>query len=90
MFMRLVAVLVAGAFCAAHAAEPSLLFKDVTLIDGTGTPPLEHAYVLVVGETDVANGTVGVNARGQQVERDVPVGAFVARLTDEVASTSQV
>ena len=42
-------------------------------------------YVLVVGDTDVAAGTVGVNARGNDVERDVPVDHFVARLTDEVA-----
>ena len=45
-------------------------------------------YVLVVGDTDVAAGTVGVNARGQQVERDVPVDAFLARLADELAATS--
>jgi threonyl-tRNA synthetase len=42
-------------------------------------------YVLVVGDADVAAGTVGVNPRGGDVERDVPVGAFVARLADEVA-----
>ena len=45
-------------------------------------------YVLVVGETDVAAGTVGVNARGQQVERDVAVDAFIARLVHEVADTA--
>ena len=45
-------------------------------------------YVLVVGETDVANGTVGVNARGQQVERDVPVATFVERLAADVSSTA--
>jgi threonyl-tRNA synthetase len=43
-------------------------------------------YVLVVGDSDVEHGTVGVNARGaDQVERDVPVDAFVERLTAEVA-----
>jgi threonyl-tRNA synthetase len=43
-------------------------------------------YVLVVGDSDVENGTVGVNARGaEQVERDVPVETFVERLTGEVA-----
>ena len=34
-------------------------------------------YVLVVGDTDVAGGTVGVNPRGGAVERDVPVEDFV-------------
>ena len=43
-------------------------------------------YVVVVGETDVANGTVGVNARGQQVERDVPVATFLDRLAADVSS----
>ncbi|MFN8052715.1 MAG: threonine--tRNA ligase [Acidimicrobiales bacterium] len=42
-------------------------------------------YVLVVGDDDVANGTVGVNARGNDVERDVPVASFVERITAEVA-----
>ena len=39
----------------------------------------------VVGDDDVANGTVGVNARGNEVERDVPVDSFVERVTAEVA-----
>ncbi len=48
-------------------------------------------YVLVVGDDDVAHGTVGVNPRGQdgqraEVERDVTVGSFVQRLTADVAS----
>jgi len=42
-------------------------------------------YVLVVGDDDVANGTVGVNARGNDVERDVAVAAFTERVTAEVA-----
>jgi threonyl-tRNA synthetase len=42
-------------------------------------------YVLVVGDDDVAHGTVGVNPRGGEVERDVDVGAFVGRFADEVA-----
>ena len=41
-------------------------------------------YVLVVGDSDVAGGTVGVNPRGGAVERDVPVEEFVTRLVDEV------
>jgi threonyl-tRNA synthetase len=42
-------------------------------------------YVLVVGDDDVANGTIGVNARGsEQPERGVPVDGFIARLRAEV------
>ncbi len=43
-------------------------------------------YVLVVGDDDVEHGTVGVNPRGGDVERDVSVDDFVARLRDEVTS----
>ena len=43
-------------------------------------------YVLVVGDDDVASGTVGVNARGSNdPERGVGVGEFAQRLVDEVA-----
>ncbi len=43
-------------------------------------------YVLVVGDDDVANDTVGVNVRGgDKPERDVTVDAFSARLGAEVA-----
>jgi threonyl-tRNA synthetase len=41
-------------------------------------------YVLVVGADDVAAGTLGVNPRGGQVERGVPVDDFIARLGVEV------
>ena len=41
-------------------------------------------YVLVVGDDDVAAGTVGVNPRGQQVRRDVPLAEFMAQLAGEV------
>ena len=42
-------------------------------------------YVLVVGDDDAANRTVGVNARGSKSpDRDVPLDAFVARLASEV------
>ncbi len=43
-------------------------------------------YVLVVGDDDVAHHTVGVNARGNDVERDVPLGSFVERLLGDVAA----
>ncbi len=42
-------------------------------------------YVLVVGDDDVAAGTVGVNPRGGEVERGVPVGRFVEQFLGEVA-----
>ena len=42
-------------------------------------------YVLVVGDDDVAAGTVGVNPRGGDVERGVTVADFTARLAEEVA-----
>ena len=42
-------------------------------------------YVLVVGDDDVAHGTVGVNARGGDGdERGVPLDDFAARLGDDV------
>ena len=46
-------------------------------------------YILVVGDQDVAGGTVGVNARGsERPERDVPLDDFVLRLrADEAART---
>ena len=42
-------------------------------------------YILVVGDSDVEAGTVGVNARGSdQPERDIPVDDFAQRLEAEV------
>jgi threonyl-tRNA synthetase len=43
-------------------------------------------YVLVVGDDDIAHDTVGVNPRGGDVERDVSVSAFAARLRADVAA----
>jgi threonyl-tRNA synthetase len=43
-------------------------------------------HVVVVGDDDVANDTVGDNPRGGEVERDVPVATFVERLRGEVAA----
>lgn len=43
-------------------------------------------YVLVVGDSDVAAGTVGVNARGaDEPERGVGVDSFVEQLRVEAA-----
>jgi threonyl-tRNA synthetase len=43
-------------------------------------------HVLVVGDDDVASGTVADNPRGADVERDIPVEALIERVRDEVAS----
>jgi threonyl-tRNA synthetase len=42
-------------------------------------------YVLVVGDDDQANRTLGVNPRGGEVQRDVPLDEFVERLRQDVA-----
>ncbi|MFZ1490234.1 MAG: threonine--tRNA ligase [Ilumatobacteraceae bacterium] len=42
-------------------------------------------YVLVVGDDDVAHGTLGVNPRGGQVQRGVPLEDFARLLADEMA-----
>jgi threonyl-tRNA synthetase len=41
-------------------------------------------YVLVVGDDDVANSTVGVNPRGGDVRRDVPMNEFLRQLSADV------
>src|SRR5215203_4148435 len=43
-------------------------------------------HVVVVGDDDVAAGTVGDNPRGGQVERGLPVDDLVARVRDEIAA----
>jgi len=44
-------------------------------------------YIVVVGDDDVANGTLGVNARGSNdPERGVSVGEFKERLLAEIAA----
>jgi threonyl-tRNA synthetase len=46
-------------------------------------------YVLVVGDDDVASGTVGVNVRGSdRPDRGVPVDDFVARLREDAVPPS--
>jgi len=45
-------------------------------------------YVLVVGDDDVAHRTVGVNPRGGEVERNVPLVSFAERLRGDVESKS--
>ena len=43
-------------------------------------------YILVVGDADLRHGTVGVNPRGGEVERDVPRASFAERLAADVAA----
>jgi threonyl-tRNA synthetase len=46
---------------------------------------LEHLpYVLVVGDDDVSADTLGVNQRGAEVERGVPVDEFIARIRTDI------
>ncbi|MEY4361178.1 MAG: threonyl-tRNA synthetase [Actinomycetota bacterium] len=45
-------------------------------------------YVLVVGDEDVASTTVGVNARGADVERGVRLAEFTKRISDEISAHS--
>ena len=47
-------------------------------------------YVLVVGDDDVANSTVGVNPRGGDVRRDVPLTDFLRQLSADVGETRSV
>ena len=43
-------------------------------------------YVLVVGNEDIESHTVGVNPRGGDVERGVPLDEFILSLDNEVRS----
>jgi len=45
-------------------------------------------YVLVVGEDDMRDGTVGVNPRGGEVERGVAVDAFLHHLAADLAQAA--
>jgi len=48
---------------------------------------LKVPYILVVGDDDVEQRTVGVNSRGEDdPERGVPLAPFVARVRDEVTA----
>ena len=81
---------------AAHASDLALRLRaegfrvDVVTADESLGNRIRRAkgeklpYVLVVGDDDLANDTVGVNARGNKVERDVSVTEFVERLRREV------
>lgn len=47
-------------------------------------------YILVVGDDDVVQRSVGVNPRGGEVERDVPLDDFVEKINAEVAAATRL
>ena len=70
-------------------AEAGIRVDRVDANDGLGkrirAAKLEKfPYVLVVGDDDVQNQTVGVNPRGGDVERDVPLTAFLSLIASEI------
>jgi threonyl-tRNA synthetase len=75
----------------AALADADIRVDSVPADDGLGkrirAAKLEKIpYVLVVGDEDVAAGTVGVNPRGGEVERGVALQDFVERVRDDVRS----
>ena len=62
----------------------TMLTKPDASLDADGVTDGE-TDVLVVGDTDVAASTLGVNPRGGDVERDVPLDEFVRRIGVEIA-----
>jgi len=83
----------AAEVCAAIAADGArvdLVAADEGLGKRIRSAKLDKIpYVLVVGDDDVAAGTVGVNPRGDDVERGVDLAVFRARLRDEVERHEQ-
>jgi threonyl-tRNA synthetase len=43
-------------------------------------------YILVVGKSEMAEGTVNVNERGVEAKRTVPIDAFAEELAERVTS----
>lgn len=80
---QVVQQLAAGGFRAELIVADEGLGKRIAVQKSAKIP-----YVLVVGDDDIANGTVGVNARGQQVERGVPVATFLERIGADVAAAA--
>ena len=71
-------------------ARVDLVPADVQLGKRIRSAKLEKLpYVLVVGDDDVAAGTVGVNRRAGEVERDVPLAGFAAALADEITASTE-
>ena len=71
--------------CAAEGFRVDVVDANDQLGKRIRTAKLEKLpYVLVVGDDDVAAGTLGVNPRGGEVERGVALDEFVSRLHAEV------
>lgn len=75
---------------AAQFASVGMRAEVVAATDGLGKrvragKAAKVPYVLVVGDSDERAGTVGVNARGAEVDRGVDVGDLVERLVAEGA-----
>ncbi|NNE95720.1 MAG: threonine--tRNA ligase [Acidimicrobiales bacterium] len=75
---QVVARLVDAGFRAELLASSDPLGKRIRNAKMAKTP-----HVLVVGDDDIAAGTVGDNPRGGQVERGVALNDFIGRLSDE-------
>jgi len=79
---------VLGALKAA-GARAELIAADDPLGKRIRAAKLEKVpYVLVVGDDDVAASTVGVNPRGGEVQRGVPLEEFVDRLSAEITTAT--
>jgi threonyl-tRNA synthetase len=83
----------------AHWVATELRLAGLRVETGTADEPLggrvrrakleKLPYILVVGDDDVAAGTVGVNARGQdRAQRGVVLGTFRDEVLEEVATRS--
>ena len=73
--------------CRAAGLRADLIEADEPLGSRIRKAKLEKIpYVLVVGDDDIANSTVGVNARAKDVERGVGVDTFLERVGAEVAA----
>lgn len=66
MWIRTLIVAVALSLAAVTANAQSLLIEDVTLIDGTGSPPIEGAWILVEGNTIAQVSRQPIEASGAQ------------------------
>ena len=74
-----------AARCRAAGLRADLVRADEPLGARIRKAKLEKLpYVLVVGDDDVSAQSVGVNARGKDVERGVKVADFIAAVTAEV------
>ena len=77
---------VAGALVAA-GFRPEVVEADEPLGKRIRNAKIQKVpYVLIVGDDDVAAGTVGLNARGNVEERDLPLDSLIERLGADSAT----